>query len=70
MEEVREEARRHGVDLEALQVRLHVSGEAQRQVLDVLIAVLRQQGTTPESVRRLLERFELGGEVGRAARQC
>ena len=54
-EEVREEARRQGVDLIALQKDIHESREGQETLLRVLRAVLDRSGTTPESVRRLLE---------------
>lgn len=53
-EEVREAARRQGVDLDALRVQMHDSREAQASVLDLLTTVLRQHGQTPDSVRRLL----------------
>jgi hypothetical protein len=53
-EQVRAEARRQGVDIDALQVQLHDSREAQQELLGVLVGVLREHGTSPDSVRRLL----------------
>ena len=53
-EEVREEARRAGVDLDALQVQIHDSRQAQDELLGLLMAVLRKHGVTPDSVRHLL----------------
>lgn len=55
-EEVREEARRRGVDLKALREEVQESREAQEQMLNLLIAVLGAKGATPESVRRMLEK--------------
>ncbi len=55
-EEVREEARRRGVDVDALRRDVQESREAQEQMLNLLITVLGAKGETPESVRRLLEK--------------
>lgn len=53
-DEVREEARRAGVDLDALQLQILDSRQAQDQLLGLLMAVLRRHGATPDSVRQLL----------------